>query len=95
MKIEDAVNCLLDMREHHVCVYGYGQNGKLVVEFLKNIGIVIEAVCDKNENVQIEGYNFVSFEQFQKLDKKIICIVRRQKGRNQNIKNYCSIFQKL
>lgn len=56
MKIEDAVNCLLDMREHHVCVYGYGQNGKLVVEFLKNIGIVIEAVCDKNENVQIEGY---------------------------------------
>lgn len=95
MKIEDAVNCLLDMREHHVCVYGYGQNGKLVVEFLKNIGIVIEAVCDKNENVQIEGYNFVSFEQFQKLDKKIICIVTPAKGAESEHQKLLQHFSKV
>lgn len=95
MDLKSVLLYLLDMKEHHVCIYGCGKNGKIVIDFLKNAGIMIEAISDKKENVEIEGCKFVPFAELQNLDKRIICIVTPAKGaeieRQELEKHFCTV----
>lgn len=75
MSLEQFVEKILEMKERHVCIYGYGKNGRDTVSFLEKVGIQIEAVCDRNSNVSTDKYESVSITQLLKLDEKIICII--------------------
>lgn len=75
MRMGQLFEIILNMKEQHVCIYGCGKNGREIISFLEKLGIQIEAVCDKNSNVQIEKYEIISIAQLLELDEKIICII--------------------
>lgn len=66
---------LVEMKENHVCIYGCGKNGRKIIDFLESIDITIDNISDKNDNIKINGYKSITFEEMLSLNSKIVCIV--------------------
>lgn len=75
MTLESIFNLLLEMKSNHVCIYGVGKNGLHAIDYCNELGIEIEAICDRKQGITVKGWQTISLEEFEKLNPHIVCLV--------------------